>query len=225
LKAWDRRAAGTADRYLVNSRVVRDRVRDLYGIQAEVVPPPHGAETDGREEAVAGVDAGAVLCVARLLPYKNVGPVIEAFRELPAERLVVVGDGPLHAALQRACPSNVRLLGQVSDEQLRWLYRTASGLVAASYEDFGLTPVEAAAFGTPSAVLRWGGFLDTTIDGETGVFFDEPRPALIASAVRRLRREHWDATRLQSHAARYSREAFTTSLHRIVRETQVSGGV
>ena len=64
--------------------------------------------------------------------------------------------------------------------------RVVVGLVAASYEDFGLTPVEAAAFGKPTAALRWGGFLDTTVEGETGVFFDEPEPALIAEAVEQL---------------------------------------
>ena len=80
------------------------------------------------------------------------------------------------------------LLGTVSDAQLRWLYASATGLLAASFEDFGLTPLEAAAFGTPTAALRWGGYLDTIIEGETGLFFDRPETASIRQAVQELAR-------------------------------------
>ena len=109
-----------------------------------------------------------------------------AFRRLPDQRLVVVGTGPLADQIAAAAPANVTVLGRVDDASLRWLYGSSTGLVAASYEDFGLTPVEAAAFGKPTAALRWGGFLDTTVEGETGVFFDQPDPALIAEAVEQL---------------------------------------
>ena len=88
-------------------------------------------------------------------------------------------------------------LGRVDDDELRWLYGACIGLVAASYEDFGLTPVEAAAFGRPTAALRWGGFLDTIVEGETGVFFDEPEPAAIAAAVDDLVRTAWSEAALE----------------------------
>ena len=91
---WDRRAAATADRYLVNSTAVRRRVADLYGIEAEVVPPPVDVDPAGPPEPVAGIEPGFFLCVSRLLPYKNVEAVTEAFRHLPGQRLVVVGTGP-----------------------------------------------------------------------------------------------------------------------------------
>ena len=102
--------------------------------------------------------------------------VIEAFARLPDERLLVVGDGPLKERLLAIGAKNVQLLGSVNDAQLRWLYAHSLGLVAASYEDSGLTPVEAAAFGRPTAALRSGGFLDTVIDGETGVSSTPRRP-------------------------------------------------
>ena len=101
----------------------------------------------------------------------------------------MVGAGPLADEVAATAPANVTVLGHVSDASLRWLYRESAGLVAASYEDFGLTPVEAAMFGRPTAALRLGGFLDTTVDGSTGVFFDEPDPRLIAAAVDRLCRD------------------------------------
>ena len=76
------------------------------------------------------------------------------------------------------------------EPELRWLYAHCQALVAASYEDFGLTPVEAMAFGKPSVALRYGGFLETVIEGETGVFFDQPTGPAIAHAVGQLQQTH-----------------------------------
>ena len=94
LRRWDRRAAATADRYLVNSRAVRARVADVYGIDADVVPPPVDIDVDGPRRAPDGIEPGFVLCVSRLLAYKNVAAVVEAFARRPGQRLVVVGTGP-----------------------------------------------------------------------------------------------------------------------------------
>ena len=216
LKRWDRAAAATADRYLVNSRAVRARVAAVYGIDADVVHPPVDIEVDGPRTRPSGVEPGYVLCVSRLMPYKNVGAVVEAFRSLPGERLVVVGTGPLADELTAAAPANVTILGRVEDEELRWLYDGARGLVAASYEDFGLTPVEAAAFGRPTAALRWGGFLDTIVEGATGVFFDQPDPPAIAVAVRELVGTDWSEEELVAHAGRFAPDRFLAAVGAVV---------
>jgi glycosyltransferase involved in cell wall biosynthesis len=208
LRGWDQRAAASADRYLVNSNAVRLRVADLYGIDADVVPPPVDVDPAGPSEPVGGVEPGFFLCVSRLLPYKNVEAVCAAFGSRPGQRLVVVGTGPSRGQIVASAPANVTVLGQVSDAGLRWLYASCAGLVAASYEDFGLTPVEAATFGKPTAALRWGGFLDTIVEGTTGVFFDEPQPRLIADAVDRLAAGPWSPSALTGHARQFSAERF-----------------
>ncbi len=220
LRRWDRRAAATADRYLVISQAVRSRVADLYGIDADVVYPPVDLDTAGPAEPSPGIEPGFLLCVSRLLPYKNVEAVTAAFRHLPDLRLVVVGSGPLSDQVIASSPPNVTVLGQVSDAGLRWLYSSSIGLVAASYEDFGLTPVEAATFGKPTAALRWGGFLDTTVEGSTGVFFDEPLPQLIAEAVDRLSRTEWNPSALVDHARQFSTERFAQRMREVVAEEQ-----
>lgn len=156
--------------------------------------------------------------MARLLPYKNVEAVVEAFARLPHERLVVVGSGPRAEAVTAVAPPNVTVLGRVDDAGLRWLYGASVGLVAASYEDFGLTPVEAAAFGRPTAALRWGGFLDTVEEGATGVFFDAPAPGPIAEGVRRLLGGTWPAERLIAHARRFSTERFVAAVDAVIEE-------
>jgi glycosyltransferase involved in cell wall biosynthesis len=222
LRRWDKRAAASADRYLVNSNAVRLRVFDLYGIDAEVVPPPVDVDPWGVQEAIAGVEPGFVMCVSRLLPYKNVEAVTAAFRQLPEQRLVVVGSGPMADQIVSSSPPNVTVLGQVSDANLRWLYASSTGLVAASYEDFGLTPVEAATFGKPTAALRWGGFLDTTVEGTTGVFFDEPLPRLIAEAVDRMSTTAWAQDSLTAHARQYSGPRFVERLQAVVAEERAA---
>lgn len=218
LAAWDRRAAASADRYVVNSTAVRARVRQAYGIDAEVLSPPYALGPDGPQRPLDGLEPGYFLCVSRLLPYKNVAAVAEAFAGLPAERLVVVGRGPDEARLRRLAGRNVFFAGAVADEELRWLYAHAAGLVAAAYEDFGLTPLEAAAFGKPTAALRWGGFVDTVVEGATGTFFPEPRPAEIAGAVGRLRGEAWDERTLLEHARGFDESRFVGRLRALVDE-------
>jgi glycosyltransferase involved in cell wall biosynthesis len=220
LARWDRRAAASADRYLVNSRAVRTRVAATYGIDAQVVPPPVDIDTSAPRRAPAGVEPGFVLCTTRLLPYKNVAAVVEAFAGMPDRRLVVVGTGPLAEQLTAAAPPNATFLGRVDDDELRWLYGACVGLVSASYEDFGLTPVEAAAFGRPTAALRWGGFLDTIVEGETGVFFDEPRPSAIAAAVDELARSTWSESALVAHAATFGRPRFLDALAAVVEDVR-----
>lgn len=225
LRAWDRRAAGTADRYLANSTVTARAIREVYGIEAEIVPPPPAMLPGGAETPVEGVEPGFLLCVARLLPYKNVDVVVEAVRRTPGARLVVVGDGPERAALEhrvRDLP-RVVLAGRVDDARLRWLYRNSAALVAASYEDYGLSPLEAAAFGRPSVVLRDGGYLDTVRDGVTGEFFDAPDPDLVADAAGRALARTWDPSVLTAHADDFAAERFVERLHRVVREERAAG--
>jgi glycosyltransferase involved in cell wall biosynthesis len=219
LLAWDVRAAARADRYVVNSTLIHDRVKQAYGIEAEIVPPPFTLRVDGpRRAPSAGLTPGFFLCVSRLMSYKNVRQVVEAFAALPHQRLVVVGSGPDEAPIRAAAGPNVSFTGTVGDAELAWLYGNAAALVAAAYEDFGITPLEAASFGVPIAALRWGGFLDTVVDGETGVFFDRPEPGAIRDAVTKLLDREWDRAALVAHAEAFSEARFAARLTSIVDE-------
>ncbi|MFB8387043.1 glycosyltransferase [Microbacterium sp. NPDC055910] len=221
LRRWDQRAAATADRYLVNSTVIQRAVQDVYGIDAEVLaPPPATLHPDDAREEIAGVRRPFLLCVARLLPYKNVDLVIEAVAAAGGLDLVVVGDGPERKTLEAlaARAGGTHLVGKVSDAQLRWLYAQCEGLVAASYEDFGLSPLEAATFGKPTAALRDGGYLDTVVEGRTGVFFDSPTVDAVAGAIGALAERSWRALEITAHAESFSEERFATRLRDVVSE-------
>ncbi|WP_330476593.1 glycosyltransferase [Terrabacter sp. C0L_2] len=211
LRRWDRRAASSADRYLANSTVVRERIATAYGIDAEVLAPPYGIDPADPQEPVAALadwaDAGYLLVVSRLLPYKNVDVAVEAVRGLP-ERLVVVGAGPLEARLRAEAPDNVRIVTGLTDAELRWTYAHARTLLAPSLEDFGLTPLEAAAFGVPTLALHAGGYLDTIDESVNGVFFEEPTTEAVRAAVVAARDRAWDASAIRAHADQFSEARF-----------------
>lgn len=214
LKVWDKRQARKAAKYLAISRVVQGRITDSYGISSEVVGAPHSFDASLPSSPVAALadwDEGFHLVVSRLLPYKNVGAVVDAFRELPDARLVIVGSGPLREELAAALPGNVRLLSGLSDEELRWTYQHCTAVIAPSFEDYGLTPLEAGVYGRPTIALRAGGYLDTIVEGVTGTFFDEPTAGAIGAAVRR-RPERWDEAAITSHVDGFSERVFADRL-------------
>ena len=221
LKRWDRRAASTASLYFAISSVVKPRIFSAYGIDATILPAPQSLDATLPLEPVAELadwsDEGYYLCISRLLPYKNVDKVMQAFRDTD-RRLVVVGSGPQESELGELTQNNIRMVKDLSDGQIRWLYRYCRGLVAASYEDFGLTPLEAASYGKPSAVLRWGGFLDTVSENRTGVYFDEPVPELIEQAVTTLTQRDWSPGAMDEHLDQFSEERFSDALHEVVNE-------
>jgi glycosyltransferase involved in cell wall biosynthesis len=227
LRRWDRRAAAGADRYLANSSAVRDRVAAAYGIQAEVLPPPPGLDTSGPQEQHADLadwaDRPFWLVVSRLMPYKNVDMALEAFRGRPQDRLVIVGAGPDRERLLAAAPENIRIVSCVSDAELRWIYARAAGLVAASFEDFGLTPLEANAWGVPVVALRAGGYLDTVVDGHNGLFFDEPTASAISAAVERAAARDWPADVLRTHAEGFGEERFADRIREEAEALLVDG--
>ena len=218
LRRWDRRAAASADEYLCNSTVVRDRIRDVYGIEAAVVHPPYSLDPTGPQEPLPGLDHPSFfLVVSRLMPYKNVDIVLNAFVDLPDEHLVVVGSGPLRDELHDLAPANVSFFEGISDAQLRWAYAHAAAVIAPSKEDFGLTPVEGFAFGTPCLALHAGGYLDTVVDGISGQFFDSATPDAVVQAVRSFRENPVEKRAVLDHAERFSPDTFSKDVRRAMK--------
>lgn len=216
LRRWDRRAARGHSRYLAISSVVRDRIRATYGIEADIVFPPTTVLPSGGQQQVGPWAGGFHLVVSRLLPYKNVDKAIEAFRGLPEERLLVVGRGPEEERLRADLPANAAILAGVSDDELRWAYAHCQALVAPSLEDYGLTPLEAGAFGKPTLALRGGGFLDTVAEGVSGLFFDRADAKSIAAAVVAGRARDWDHAAIVAHGRRFDEETFRAAIRSAV---------
>jgi len=216
LRAWDRRAAASATRYVVNSTRTAALVRDAYGIDADVVHPPPGLTPDGPWLAIDGLEPGFVLCVARLLPYKNVDLALGVAAARPGAPLVVVGRGPDADRLKAMAPAGTVFLHDVTDAQLRWLYANASALLAVSFEDLGLTPLEAATFGTPTVALAFGGYLDTVLDGRTGALVASGSPRDLADGLDRVLALGLDRSDVAEAVAPFGEPGFAATMQEIV---------
>ena len=216
LLGWDRRAARSADVYVVNSTRTRDMVRDAYGFEPEVVHPPHGISADGTEDPVEAIEPGYFLCVSRLMPYKNLEALLAAFSHLPAERLVIVGSGPDRDRLRSLAPTNVTFLQDVPDGQLRWLYSEAEALFAVGLEDFGLTPIEAASFGVPTIARPFGGYLDTVIEGVNGRFLPGLGESDFDRAIRELRQDRIAPDEVRRTSERFSEQEFASRMSEVI---------
>jgi len=214
VRRWDRRTADSVDHFVVNSAFVRERVQRQYERDAVVIHPPVDVQfftPDGPREA------GLYVTASRHVPYKRIDRIVEAFRDTPNRRLVVLGDGPRAERIRQLAAGAVHIdvRGEVPREELRSWFRRASAFVFAAEEDFGIVPLEAQACGTPVIALGKGGALET-VRGEagpdrTGVFFDDDLPAAIRVGVDRFEAL---SPAISSVACRSQAERFTASRFR-----------
>ena len=182
IKAWDRATSGRPDRYIANSAYIADRIMRAYGRESRVIHPP--VDTEGFPLSRSHGDY--YLTASRMVPYKRVPLIVEAFSMMPQRRLVVIGDGPEMPRARQRASANVELLGYQGGDVLRERMQGARAFVFAAEEDFGIVPVEAQACGTPVIAYGRGGALETVVDGVTGVFFSEQTPGAIVEAVERF---------------------------------------
>ena len=217
LRRWDRRAAASANAYYTNSLGVSDEISSLYGIQPLIIPPPPLCDVEGScEKPRTLAKDGFFLVVSRLLPYKNLDRVFGVFAERPDLELVVVGTGPLGKTLQQSATPNIELLGNVGDSELRWLYGHSRALIAPAFEDYGLTPLEAASFGKPTIALKKGGYLETVSEGTSGYFFENLDVSSISGAIDKLSENPLNSDEIRGHASRFSEERFVRTLRQQV---------
>jgi glycosyltransferase involved in cell wall biosynthesis len=211
LRIWDHRSAAGVDHYAADSAFVARRIAKAYRRQAEVIYAPVDTEffTPGAERD------GTYVAVSRLVGYKRVDLLVEAFRELPQRRLMVIGEGPEYARLKAAAGSNVELLGRLPAQALRERLRRARAFVFGAVEDYGIAPIEAMACGTPVIALRRGGVAETVAGldaaAPTGVFFEEQSAPSIAAAIRAFED---NAHRISAAACRERAEQYSATRFR-----------
>ena len=217
-RMWDVRTANGVDHFVANSHFIARRIWKTYRREATVIYPP----VDVRGFAPVEAKEAFYLTASRLVPYKKVPAIVEAFSTMPEKRLVVVGDGTDMARVKALAGPNVEILGYQPTAVLRDLMQRAKAFVFAAEEDFGITPVEAQACGTPVIAFGRGGALETIRSGgrehATGLFFDEQTPAAIAAAVQDFERRKHEITPAACHknAQRFSAELFCDRYARFV---------
>ena len=202
LRIWDCRTAFGVDAYIANSRFIARRIKKIYGRDAVVIHPP----VDVDKFPLCMEKSDYYLTASRLVSYKKVDLSVEAFRLMPEKKLVIIGDGPQHQEIMRRATQNIRMLGYQSDAVLRTYMQQARAFVFAAEEDFGITPVESMACGTPVIAYGKGGVRDSVVEGVTGCFFPHQTVESICDAVRRF-----EATDLKPEDCRRQAEKFAVS--------------
>lgn len=183
LRLWDTRSAVGVDRFIAVSNYVRRRIAKTYRRDARVIYPP----VDLVRFTRGGAKDDFYLAASRLVPYKRMDLIVEAFAGMPDRKLVVIGDGPHRSKVERKAAPNITLLGQQPQNVLIDHMQRARAFVFAAEEDFGILPVEAQACGTPVIAYGKGGALETIIalgqDDPTGMFFFDQSPPAIRGAI------------------------------------------
>ncbi|MCE4241714.1 glycosyltransferase family 4 protein [Escherichia coli] len=171
MRMWDYRTANGVDHFIANSHFIARRIKKVYGRDADVIYPP----VDVDSFTLNNQKEDFYLTASRMVPYKRIDLIVEAFSHLPNKKLVVIGDGPEMNKIKKKATSNIEILGYQPNEVMVDYMRKAKAFVFAAEEDFGITPVEAQACGTPVIAFGKGGALETVkgLDSEspTGIFF------------------------------------------------------
>ena len=227
LRMWDRSSAAGVDVPVAISDYIAERVRKTWRRDALVVHPP--VDLDGFPPGEAR--GGHYLTASRMVPYKRVDLVVQAFRAMPSRRLVVVGDGPEQKRVADAAAGapNIELRGRVPQAELVEAVRTARAFVFAAEEDFGIAMVEAQACGTPVIAYGKGGARDIVRapphPEPTGLFFAEQTAPAIVDAVERFEAlsPAIAAAHCSANAERFSRENFRAAMRRVVSDHMPGG--
>jgi glycosyltransferase involved in cell wall biosynthesis len=216
LRLWDVSSANRVDFFVANSEFIARRVKKIYQQEATVIYPP--VEVDRFE--VPNQKEDFYVTISRMVPYKKVSLIVEAFNQMPDKRLVVIGDGPDFKRIKGMASPNVSLLGFQPFEVLKDNLQRAKAFVYAAEEDFGITLVEAQACGTPVIALGRGGALETVIPGQTGLFFWEQTSADLIKTVLDFeeRAGSFDAILIRKNAERFSRDRFCRQFKGFVEE-------
>jgi glycosyltransferase involved in cell wall biosynthesis len=209
-RGWDLRTSNGVDYFIANSQFIARRIWKVYRREAAVIYPP----VDVDNFSLRTNKESFYLTASRLVPYKKIAAIVEAFQALPDRKLVVIGDGPEMKRIKALAGTNVEILGYQPASVLCDLMQRAKCFIFAAEEDFGITPVEAQACGTPVLAYGRGGTLETIcgFDHEkpTGAFFDRQDGATIAEAVRHFERHQDRISPLDCwhNAQRFSAQIF-----------------
>lgn len=209
-RLWDATTANGVDEFIAISHFIARRIRKTYRREAAVIYPP----VDVDSLSVKEDKEDFYLTVSRLVPYKKVNLLVEAFRRMPDKKLVVIGDGPQFKSIKAAAGTNVTMLGFQSSQVVHDHMQRAKAFVFAAEEDFGITVLEAQACGTPVIAFGKGGALETvrdlTVEDPTGVFFYEHSCEAVVDAISlfEMERGQFRAMSCRKNARRFSVERF-----------------
>jgi glycosyltransferase involved in cell wall biosynthesis len=214
MRIWDYRTACGVDHFISCSRYIARRLHKAYRRDSTVIYP--NVEVDDFD---IGQERGDYYVTSsRMVPYKKIGLIVEAFAKMPDRRLIVIGTGPQFKHIRQTATPNVTLLGYQPLPVLREHLKKARAFIFAAEEDFGIAPIEAQACGTPVLAFGRGGASETTVEGVTGLLFHEQTTAAIRDVVARFEavEGRFDPAQIRANAQRFSTQRFRDEFRRFV---------
>lgn len=207
LKQWEMEAATRPDYYIANSRIVANRLKTAFGVDAIVIEPPIVTSRFW----VSKAPEDYYLILSRLNPYKRIDLAVEACTRTN-RRLVVIGEGPDRARLESLAGPSVTFLGRQADAAVNRYASQCQALLFPGEEDFGMAPLEINSAGRPVVAYAAGGATETIVDGLNGVLFGEQTVDSLVEGMERLESQRWDPAEIRRYAQRYDVRVFQDRL-------------
>lgn len=206
IRMWDYTTANRVDHFIANSKHIARRIEKIYGKESTVIYPP----VDIERFELHSKKEDFYLTASRMVPYKKMDLIVEAFSRMPGKKLVVIGNGPDLKKIKSRAGRNVELLGYQPFEVLKEFMQKSKAFVFAAEEDFGIVPVEAQACGTPVIAYRKGGVLETVMENKTGIFFNEQTIESVTEGIEEFERkkDRFDPVKIRKNAERFRKGRF-----------------
>ncbi|PXI35838.1 glycosyl transferase family 1 [Klebsiella quasipneumoniae] len=220
IRLWDYRTANGVDHFIANSQFISRRIKKVYNRESTVIYPPVDVErftlNDKKEDYY--------FTASRMVPYKRIDLIVEAFSKMPEKKLIVIGDGSEIGKVKSKASKNVEILGYQPNHIMLEHMQNAKAFVFAAEEDFGITPVEAQACGTPVIAFGKGGSLETIrplgVDNPTGLFFSEQTIESIISQVNAFEQnvEIFEPENCRLNSLRFSSSRFKNEMDNFIKD-------
>lgn len=220
IRLWDYRTANGVDHFIANSQFISRRIKKVYNRESTVIYPPVDVErftlNDKKEDYY--------FTASRMVPYKRIDLIVEAFSKMPEKKLIVIGDGSEISKVKSKASKNVEILGYQPNHIMLEHMQNAKAFVFAAEEDFGITPVEAQACGTPVIAFGKGGSLETIrplgVDNPTGLFFSEQTIESIISQVNAFEQnvDIFEPENCRLNSLRFSSSRFKNEMDNFIKD-------
>lgn len=212
IRTWDVANTNRVDHIVTNSQNVAKRIYKAYRRESTVIYPP----VDIDKFSLELNKEEYYLTASRMVPYKKMDLIVEAFSKMPNRKLLVVGNGPEMNKVKAKAGKNIEILGHVSEKDLVMYMQKAKAFVYAGDEDFGIVPVEAQACGTPVIAFGKGGSLETIDKDVSGMFFYKQTPSSIIDSIKEFEQKEFNYELVRKNSEQFSKEIFETKFQEFV---------
>ena len=212
MRIWDFTSAYRPDYLIADSRFIQKRIQKVWRREAAVIYPPVVIE----DTLFSDTKEDYYVTLSRLVEYKRIDIIIEAFNAMPDKKLIVIGDGRMRKKLEKIAAQNIVFKGFLDRKEAMQYIAFAKAFIFMPKEDFGIVPIEANACGTPVIAYGKGGAKETVVDGSTGMFIQEQNAQILQQAIQEFEKKSFDALVCSQMAQKFSPENFCLSFEKFI---------